>query len=342
MALLRTSAESETRTLTIVGAVFVLCIILAGVFIRFNPFSGWTDNHLSVSINTPYAAPGVGKGTAVSMHGVQVGEVAAVTSLPGGGLLLETKLQKTPVTGLTDTVNIDFRPANYFGVSTVNLTEGTGGRPLQDGITITSAPKGNFSMQALMSHVNELSGGVLTPRLIEVIEKATRYTDALNPLIETMVITANAITTVQTVTTAQLLANATSIGVAMPSLVTAATDLGNALTDNDIKTMPVELVEAQFLPLVDTILDALFGTIGRLEGSHIDELLPAVTAVKSMTDVVPALISPDGIAETLVELRRRFEKMWGGTPEQRALQVRIILDRLPGVAAPLGLSGGPQ
>jgi len=43
----------------------------------------------------------------------------------------------------------------------------------------------------------------------------------------------------------------------------------------------------------------------------------------------------------LVELRTRFEKLYSGTPEQRALRVRIVLDDLPGVAAPLGVMGAP-
>jgi hypothetical protein len=55
---------------------------------------------------------------------------------------------------------------------------------------------------------------------------------------------------------------------------------------------------------------------------------------------VPPLMRPQGMSEMLVELRSRLEKMYGGTPEQRALQVRIVLDSLPGVAAPLGAVGG--
>jgi len=42
----------------------------------------------------------------------------------------------------------------------------------------------------------------------------------------------------------------------------------------------------------------------------------------------------------VAELRTRFEKMYQGTPEQRALQVRIVLDSLPGVAAPIAAVGG--
>lgn len=340
--LLRASAKSETRTLTIIGAAFLLCVMLTGALIVLNPFNGHTDDQISVVINTPYSAPGVDKGTPVILHGVQVGEIIGVTSLPGGGLRLDTELNKRPITGLTNTMSIDFRPANSFGVSAVNLIASTGGRPLQDQIVINTAPKGNFSMQALMSHINELSGGVLTPKLIGVIEKATLYSDALNPLIETMVIVANAITTIQEVSTARLLANTEGISVLMPSVVTAATDVGNALTKNAVGTVPELVADQKIIPVLDRALFALFGTVGRLEASHTDELLPAVTAVQTFADVVPSVVSPYDIAETLVELRSRFEKLWGGIPEQRALQVRIVLDALPGIAAPLGYSGGSR
>jgi hypothetical protein len=65
-----------------------------------------------------------------------------------------------------------------------------------------------------------------------------------------------------------------------------------------------------------------------------------IDSVRALTDVVPPLMRPQGMSEMLVELRSRLEKMYGGTPEQRALQVRIVLDSLPGVAAPLGAVGG--
>jgi hypothetical protein len=58
-----------------------------------------------------------------------------------------------------------------------------------------------------------------------------------------------------------------------------------------------------------------------------------------MSDAVAPLLRPVGLGDMLVELRRRLEKLYAGTPEQRALQVRIVLDSLPGVAAPLGVMG---
>jgi hypothetical protein len=55
---------------------------------------------------------------------------------------------------------------------------------------------------------------------------------------------------------------------------------------------------------------------------------------------VPKILSPDSFAYTITELRKRFERMYAGSGDQRALQVRILLEHLPGVAAPLGQALG--
>ena len=346
--LLETSAESETRTLTIVGATIVLCcLVVAGLFL-VDPFGGRAAaDQISVAIETPYVVQGVAPGTAVVMHGVQVGKVTAVSSLSGGAVRLNTDLQKVPVTGLTDAMQIDFRPANYFGVTGINIAPGTGGQPLRDGMHINTLPKGNFTLQALLTRLGKLSTGVITPQLVSVIDRATRYTDALNPLIETLMIAANAVAHVQTVPTAKLLANTTGLSVAFPGLLNATTDVGNAITDTNVNYLNRGLsddTDKQYNAIVvtiDAVANGLFGSIGRLESSHAGDLLPLINGFQSITDTVPPLLRPDGLAQMLVQLRMRFEKLYAGTPEQRALQVRIVLDSLPGVAAPLGVMGRP-
>jgi hypothetical protein len=340
--LLQTSAESETRTLTIVGAAVVLiCVVVAGQFMVFNPFGGQAPDRISIALDTPYVGQGVTKGTALIMHGVKVGEVTTVTSLPQGGVRLGADLQRGPTAGLTDTLNIDFRPVNYFGVTGVNLIAGPGGKPLRDGIRISKAPMGNFTLQALLSRLGSVSSAALTPRLINVIDRATRYTDALDPLIETVLIAANALAQVQTVPTAQLLTNATGLSVVLPSLTDAATDAGDRLDHAGLDTMTEDFYRNRALVSSDLGTKALFDRFGQLEGKHMTELLPFIELTKALTDIVPGLIRPPAIEQELAELRTRLEKMYGGTPEQRALQVRIILDSLPGVAAPLAAVGGP-
>ncbi|OBJ38397.1 Mammalian cell entry related domain protein [Mycobacterium colombiense] len=345
--MLQTSAESETRTLAGIGiAVVLCCVIVAGLY-EAAPFSGRADNRISVAVDTPYAVQGVAKGTPVVMHGVEVGKVIAVSSLPGGFVRLTTALQKKPVAGLTDTMQIDFRPANYFGVTGINLTPGTGGRALHDGMRINTVPKGNFTLQALLSRVGELSTGVITQQLIDVIDRATRYTDAMNPLIETMLIAANALAKVQTVPTARLLANTTGLSVAFPPLLNAATDAGDAFSRGDANYLhrglgdfSDEELHHVFLPTMSLLSNGVFGSIGNLEGRHVADLLPLINGFKPIIDAIPPLLRPVGVGDMLVELRSRLEKLYAGTPEQRAVQVRIVLDSLPGVAAPLGVMGG--
>ena len=345
--LLHASAESERRILIIAGTVLAVCVFaVGGLFTVFNPFGRRQPSEISVVIDTPYVGPGVAAGTALVMHGVKVGQVTGISNLPTGAVRVNADLRKTPVAGLTDTMRIDFRPINYFGVTGINLMPGAGGRPLQDGIQMTIAPKGNFALQALLTRLGRLATGQLTTRLIQVVDRATRYTDALDPLIETSVIAANAVAQTQSVRTARLLTNATGLSVAFPGYLDALTNLGRATYDgNNIVNwgtwnMTDEQYEHYAIPFVEQASVGLFGAFGRLESTHTGDLLPFIDTVKMMTDVVPPLIRPESVAQTLVELRTRLEKMYVGSPEQRAMQVRIVLDSLPGVAAPLAAIGG--
>jgi hypothetical protein len=347
--LLETSAESEARTLTIIGVALVLCCLAVAGFFVVNPFAAKTTaGQMSLAIETPYVVQGVVPGTALVMHGVQVGTVVSVSNLPSGAVLLGADLHKASVAGLTDAMQIDFRPANYFGVTGVNITPGTGGQPLRDGMQINKAPTGNFTLQALLTRLGQLSTGVITPQLVSVIDRATRYTAALDPLIETILITANAVAKVQTVSTAKLLYNTTGLSVVFPGLLNATSDVGDYLAHGDVNYLHKGLGDdskEEYQAIIDTIeavANGLFGSFGRIESSHVGDLLPLIDGIQSISDAVPPLLRPDGVAQMLVELRTRFEKLYSGTPEQRALRVRIVLDSLPGIAAPLGLVGAPQ
>lgn len=338
--LLRATEKAETRTLILIGAAVVLCAALAGLLVAINPFDGQREDVIAVAIRTPYVGQGVTKGTSVILHGLKVGEVTAVSSLPGGGVRLDTQMQAKPVAGLTDTMKVDFRPANYFGVTGVNLIAGPGGRALRDGTSIRTEPQGNFALQTLLSRLGDLSGTVLTPQLIQVVDKATRYTDGLDPLLETILIVGNALAETQTVSTAQLLTNATGISVVAPSFVSQLTDAGDHFSHGDLADP--ELFETTVRAILDEAQTGLYGTIGKLEYSHVADLLPAINSVKALTDIAPPLIRPQGVAEMLVDLRGRLEKLYGGTPEQRAIQVQIVLDSLPGVASAAGVSGADR
>jgi hypothetical protein len=338
--LLRRSEESEQRVLTLVGAVVVLCCIVAAYLVITNPFGGRPTDQMSIAIDTPYVGQGVREGTPLVMHGVQVGVVASKSALPGGGVRLVSQLQKGPAAGLTNAMKIGFRPINYFGVTGIDIVAGQGGQELHDGMRVNTVPQDNSTLQALLTRLGQVSSSALSPKLISVIDRTVQYTDALNPLLETMLITTHTLADVQTVSTAQLLANATGISVAFPAFTDASI---GALSD--IIAVPRHFTRKEWTdgPLEATAVASteLFGGVGRVLSNYVDDLLPSVDMLKPVVDQVPALLRPQEFANTAVELRTRYEKLLGGNADQRALQVKIILDRLPGQAAPLSAVGGP-
>jgi hypothetical protein len=340
--LLQTSAESETRTLTIIGAALAVVAAVGLTFVILKPFQGQPKDQLSISIDSPYIAQGIIEGTPVVMHGVELGKVTEISSTAGGRIRLGVNLHRSPSAGLTDAMQIDFRPINYFGVSGINIIPGAGGQALRNGVLIHAVPRGNYTLQTMLTRFGELSNRIITPQLVSVIDRITRYTDALNPLIETVFIATNTLAKVQTVPTERLLANATGISVTIPGLLNTITDSGDAVTHADNNWMHEgmgDLSDKQWykewgVPHWNAIVDGIFGSVGKVESSHVGDLLP-------LMDTAGPVLRPEGVGDTLVELRHRFEMLYGGAPEQRALRVRIVLDKLPGIAAPVDAMGGP-
>ena len=144
-SLLRGSDAHETRTLSRIGEGVAACLAVAvAVYFVAGPFGGTPKNVISVAIETPYVGQGVASGTPLIMHGVKVGEVTALASAPGGGVRLNADLQPGFTSGLTDAMGIDFRPANYFGVTGINLIPADGGQPLRSGADISVTPKPHY------------------------------------------------------------------------------------------------------------------------------------------------------------------------------------------------------
>lgn len=366
MQLFRMSAEAEARRLTMIGIAVALCFAAVCLLVAVNPFGGKEVNRLSVVMDMPYVGQGIAADSPLVMHGVTVGKVTSVSSLAGGTVRLHADLDAGPAAGLTDTVGVDFRPANYFGVTGINLVAGQGGQPLRNGAHISTIPIGNFTLQALLSRMGQITGDVITPQLVGVINRVTRYTDGLNPLIETLVLTADSVTRVQKVSTEQLMRNATGISAAFPGFMQAlSTGVHSFINPNSgwvtfngsgRYAIPHEgaVVPEPGQPhtqeywlertkgTLDLVSNSFFGAVGRLLSSHPSDLLPVVNVLQSLTDTVPGLVTPVGINDMLVQLRSRFEKLYAGSPEQRALQVHLVLDQIPGVQAPVQAMGGPR
>ncbi len=367
--MLRGSERRQKRVLTAIGAAVLLCIALTVTLVIVNPFGGRPKDLFSVAIMTPYVGQGVEAGTAVVLHGVKVGHVTNVSNTAGGGVRLDTELQTQPTRGLTDTMNMDFRPINYFGVPGINVIPNLGGQALRDGSDLDLVPTGNFTLSELLNQLGDVSASSLTPQLITVIDRVTRYTDGLNPLFEIAVTTARAVKAVQTVPTEQLLTNLSMAISAFPEFTDAAIVTGTRTHKydyypgqdvepapssgpkleypflKDVKTpslgdVPEDDFQKHYIGTFDLVQKGLFGAVGRLVSSHVNDLLPLISGIKVITDTGPVLLRPQDIAQKLAELRSRFETLYAGNGDQHAISVRILLDSLPGLAAPIGVVTG--
>ncbi len=349
-----------------IGGGVVLLIVVAIVLSVLDPFGGRAKGLYSVAITTPYVGQGVQEGTAVVLHGVKVGEVTNVKNTADGKVRLDTDLETEPTQGLTNEMNIDYRPINYFGVPGINLIPKAGGQALRDGSQLTLVPTGNFTLAELLYQLGGVSQASLTPQLIGVIDRVTRYTDGLNPLFESLVTMSRAIEAVQTEPTEEQVQR---LGSALTALPPFANELiialrrfqdysyypgqvrGPSASDGPkiaypyLKDVTVpslgdisdELYNEHFDAGLDAVQNGLFKSVGTLVASHVDDLYPLISGLKALTDTVPVLLRPRDVAQKLAELRSRFERLYAGNGDQRAVSVRILLDSLPGVAAPMGI-----
>ncbi|MCX2930581.1 mammalian cell entry protein [Mycobacterium sp. CVI_P3] len=362
----RGSQKHQDRVLALSGVTVLAVIALVVILVVAHPFRGRDDSHFSIVINTPYIGQGVAAGTAVVLHGVKVGNVVDVAGVAGGGVRLVAELEKGPVRGLTDAMTLDFRPINYFGVAGVNLRPNRGGRVLHEGSVISSVPVGNFTLSELLSRLGDVSAASLTPQLVQVIDKVTRYTDGLNPLFETAAKVTRAAAAIQTVPTEQLLTNAASIVGAFPEFTDSALEATRRTTDfsyypgltcpppqtvsqritypylectkvENLADESEEYFQAAPVAFAKIASDGLFAAVGQLERSHVDDLYGLIAGIKAITDVTPPLLRPQDLAQKLAELRSRFERLYAGNGDQRAISVRVVLDSLPGIAAPIGI-----
>ena len=262
-----------------------------------------------------------------------------MSSRPEGGAVLRLRLARDTAAELTDTIGLDFRPANYFGITGVNLVPGAGGAPLRDGARLTLTAHGDYTMQSLLSRVGELSGDVVTPELVSVIDRATRYADGLTPMLETLLLVTRSVAKTQTIPMSTLVRNVASVAVATPSTVDAVTNLADRVRHTGLAEVDEQFFNDRFLATIQLASTGLFGTVGNLLSSNVPNLLPATEVVRTLTAPLPGVFAGEQIGATLVELRSRFQKMFQGNGEQRALRVHIILENLPAVAAPLQAMG---
>lgn len=332
------SERRQRRILLLTGAVTV-AVLLITVFAAVRVTGREPGGTLHITVRTAYLGQGVAAGSAVMLHGVEVGRVESVHGGAGRGVELGIRLQRDQIGGLTDAVRFDYRPMNYFGVSALNLLPGTGGRALTDGQRLERAPEGDFTMAALLNRSSSVVNGVVTDRMVEVVRRIADYTDALAPLLEAGFTMANAIAETQQRMPDVQLRQLNTLLEPLPGFTEDAIAGVKALTE----VPSAETVITNFGPMNATmrlIATGFFGPLGSLLGSHADDFTPLTEMLRTVSDLVSATLRKAQLGARLDQVLSGFESAYSGTDQDKSLKLRIVLDQLPALAAALPLPGG--
>ncbi|MFC8529924.1 Mce family protein [Nocardia sp. NPDC057227] len=343
----RGSDEQQSRTLhtAAAGALALVALALVGA-IWVRPHFAEPDG-LALDVQVPYVGPGVGTGTKVLLHGAEVGEVTALDRPRSDIVRMRLLLDPAEIDGITDSVQLDFRPQNYFGITAVNLIGQDGGAPLESGRILDRTPAGDFTMSTMLEKGSVAVDGTLTTSMVAALDEAVRYTDGLTPLIESGVLFADRVAATQRDLPTEQLRALNDILAVLPGFSTAAVDSLEFVRQSDYNRRPdgTTGVDDAFMDYSDAGLElaatSLFGKAGSLLASHGSEVTPVTLLVKALTDAMPHVLDGGAAPAKLRALLDRYDAAFTGPDGARTLNLRLVLDDLPMIAAPLAATGVP-
>ncbi|WP_280426642.1 Mce family protein [Nocardia carnea] len=328
------------------GVLALAGAVLAGAVWIYPHYDG--PDGLVLDIDVPYVGPGVGTGTKVILHGAEVGEVTALDKTRPDTVRMNVTLDPGEIDGLTDTFALDFRPQNYFGITAVNLARRPGGAALAAGDILERMPAGDFTMSTMLEKGSVAIDGTLTTSMVESLDKVVRYTDGLTPLIQSGIVFADRVAATQQSLPTELLRYTNDILAVLPAFSGAAVEALAFVYDSVYNRRPDGSVgvDDEFMDYSDAGLElaanSLFGKAGSLLASHGAELTPVALLVKALTGVLPNILDEGAAPAKLRELIDRYQAAFTGPEGAKTLNLRVVLDDLPMLAAPLAVTGVPQ
>jgi hypothetical protein len=341
----RGDSSRQMRSLSIAGTITIVVMVVAVLIGAWVYPTVTAPTGTRVQFIVPALGPGVGSGTKVLLHGAEVGEVTEVSATDAESVTIAVVLQSGSSQLITDSVEIDFRPENYFGITAVNLATPGDGVPLADGQVIRRSAAPDFTMSTMLEQGSLVIDGTLTESMISSLDKVVQYADGLAPLIRTGIVIADSVARTQRQLPTVLMNRMNDVLAEFPAFSREAAGALYSIYDSAYNRKPDGSigVDDAFMDETDKALELaasdLFGKAGALLASHDSELVPLTQLLKTMSDPLPAIIGSGATIDKLISAVTQVESAFTGTPEQKTLQLRIVLDDLPGLAGPLTRAG---
>ncbi|GAB2443300.1 hypothetical protein [Nocardia tengchongensis] len=330
--------EVGPRRARILGAAAVLLAVAGLIGWRVMPENRPADE-MRVALLVDRIGEGIAPGTDVRLDGVRVGSVGAIDVIGSGRERIRLVLRGSQLFGLTSALSVDYAPGNLFGISALDLRSGAGGPALADGsiVDLTDRDSGRVqdaTLAALLKSTGQLTDRVLTPKLVELLSKASRDLSAFTPLLQALGATARAFAETQQLPPSVLLDQFGSTLTGLPPMLTGGLAVLQADYTNQYLKSPEHLqrfgrlwtdVQNQLLPVATQTLSTA--------QQYFAGTLPVLSAI--LDQVSASIGTPERSAEQLSELLTRLGAAFHDTPAGPVLDARVDLEVVPGLAAPL-------
>jgi hypothetical protein len=330
--------EVGPRRARILGIGALVIVVAALVIWRVLPDNPPPDQ-IHVTLVTSQIGEGVGPGTDVRLDGVRVGSVASVTIAGAGRQHIGLDLQQSQLFGLTTALTVDYAPDNLFRITALQLNSVTGGTVLQDGATVDLSGRDpdrvrDATLSALLESTGQLTDDVLTPKLTEVLRKASHDISAFTPLLQAIGTTARSYTETQQLPPSILLAQYGSALTGVPALLAGAAELLHSdLTNQQLQTtQDIQRFSEMFGKVQKLMLPAATDTLYSAQRSF-QGFLPIVSAI--LDQVSGSVSAPQRSEAQLTELLAHLGAAFHDSPSGPVLNARVDLTDVPVLAAPL-------
>lgn len=335
---IRKGAPARRRRIErITGAAAIVVAAATGVSMHALSTHSASSNYLGITLDLPYAGDGVHPGTAILVRGVTVGQVSQLRSASSGRALISLELDRTRSKSITDNFKVDFRP-NYFGVTTVDLSPESGGAPLRPGDVLIRDVARNATLSVLLSRSSDLTMSVLTQKMITVFDRAGAYGPAAAASVGAGFSVGRSLSDMENQELTGLLRSLAQLSAPAPMLMNELITMFSQITESKIFARDKQFWDRTTRTL-DLVTTSVFPPLGRLLASRQGELQPAADLAVDLLKFLGWGITEVDMPNRVATLMTALENAYRGPNGSRALNLRISLDHLPAVAAPLSIPG---
>ncbi|ADG80369.1 Mammalian cell entry related domain protein OS=Tsukamurella paurometabola (strain ATCC 8368 / DSM / CCUG 35730 / CIP 100753 / JCM 10117 / KCTC 9821 / NBRC 16120 / NCIMB 702349 / NCTC 13040) OX=521096 GN=Tpau_3791 PE=4 SV=1 [Tsukamurella paurometabola] len=340
--LLGGTPQRQQRIFLTIGAAAVAVVVIGVLVAVLSSRLPDSDDRLALTVESADVGPGVKAGTRVTLRGVPVGEVKSVEIPRPGQARVAIRLEQGGIRGLTDALAVRYQPGNYFGVTEMALLPRTGGAALRSGGVLRPSSS-NDTISDLLTRSSVSVSGVMTPKLIDVTTKATKYTQAITPLLEVAfaVERQNAQSTTVPIGTTLRTVRSTVDGV--PGVIEAAFEgwfVPQLRGGEKAGTLDFVVNSYDKVDATTTLLGTGFFTpLADMFGSHEADFKPGTVLLQVVMDATTKVMRTVSIPRQVVPVISGLNSAFVTVPEGTALRMNIVADRFPAAASVLPKGG---